>query len=284
MGTYTNPIITATGEASPVNIFQTVNWNPQDGTVHPIATRAFLPDGRVFYWGRMYSATAIGPNKLAQAAAPIANHTTQTGTLTGTTVVTGVDASTTITATLGATAGIEAQYQGGFLNIESATTGAGQQWRIGYHAWVASSGVLTFSTNDPVQVATSGTTTWSLKENPWAGLIINPATTVTGIAAGVVNTSWAAAATATVATPGYIQTAVTPTYSQPNYGWIQTWGQCSVLADTANNVVGTAIQGAAAATAGAVTLNTGVIGQIGWAEQTISTDNIYLQAFLTIAP
>ena len=207
-------------------------------------------------------------------------------TIAGTTVVTSADQSNTFTLTIGATDVIEAQYQGGYLNIQSATTGAGQMWRLGYHpGYLASSTVAMFTTTDPVQVATSGTTTWSLKENPWAGIIINPATTVTGIAVGVTNTSWAAAATATVATAGYIETNITtPAWSQPRYGWLQTWGPCSVLADTANNVVGTAVQGAAAATAGSVTLNTGVIGQIGWAQQTMATDNVYIQTFLTIAP
>jgi hypothetical protein len=218
--------------------------------------------GRAFRYAAMYDTTVIGPNKLAQMAVPLANHVSETGALTGTPTV----GATRITAVLGATAAFASQYKDGYLKIESATTGAGQIFKLKDHAAVASAGTLTADIYDPVVTATSGTTTWSLVSEAWSNVVIHP-TTATSAAAGVTLANWPAA-----------------TSTAPNFGWLQTWGMASCLIDTSNIVAGSrVIYGAVAGTVG-LGIETDVKHPIGVAVEALSTDNAYGTIFLTIAP
>ena len=249
--------------SSPQSIFEvkTGSSNQQ----HAIGTRLVM-GGRVFRYASMFDTTAIGPNKLAQQCPPLANHVTETGTLTGTTTV----GSTRITATLGATAAYASEYKDGYLKIESATTGAGQIFKLRDHAAVLSAGILTADLYDPVVTATSGTTTWSLVHEAWASVVIQP-TTITAPAAGVTMVNWPAA-----------------TSTAPNFGWIQTHGICSVLNGTDNTLANSALIQWGTTTAGAVgiavdaTASTMIGQRIGYAVEALSTDNAYLTAYLTI--
>lgn len=271
-----NPVL-LNGVASPVSIFDVVSG--VSNATHPLGTRGVIGD-RVFYWTRFLDSTAIGPNKLAQQGAPVANHVTQTGTLTGTDAV-RLSAGT-LTAVLGATAAAQDEYRGGYLKIQSATTGAGQIWKLRGHDFVASAGTMTVTTPDPTVTATTGTTTWTLLHNPWGNVVIQP-TSITAPAAGVTMVNWPAATTASAATTDYLKTGTT-TWTLPQYGWLQTWGQASVLADTSNLVAGSGlIVGGTAGTVG-VAVETDIKQRIGVATETITTDNIYLSAFLMIAP
>ena len=244
--------------SSPQSIFEvkTGSSNQQ----HAIGTR-FVMGGRVFRYASMFDTTAIGPNKLAQMAVPLANHVTETGTLTGTTTV----GSTRITATLGATAAFASQYKDGYLKIESATTGAGQIFKLRDHAAVLSTGILTSDLYDPVVTATSGTTTWSLLSEAWANVVIQP-TTATAPVAGVTMVNWPAA-----------------TSTAPNFGWLQTRGIASCLLDTTNLVAGSGVT-APGLTAGAcaVEIAAGLTQRLGIALEALSTDNAYASVYLMI--
>jgi hypothetical protein len=217
----------------------------------------------VFRYASQFDTTAIGPNKVAAFCAPVANHVTETGTLTGTTVV----GATRLTITLGATAAYAREYENGYLKIQSATTGAGQIFKLKGHAAVASSGVLTSDIYDPVVTATSGTTTWSLLHEAWGSIVINP-TTAVAPACGVTMVNWAAA-----------------TSTAPNFGWVQTWGVASVLQDTSALVAGHGV-GLSAITAGAcaVAVETDIEQRIGTSLEAMGTDDVYASVFLQIAP
>lgn len=245
------------GVASPVSVIET---SPTKH--HALGTRGII-DGRSFRYARSVG-SAIATNVLCQAPAPVANHIAQTGALTNTTVV----GSTLVTAVLGATAAYADEYLDGLLKIQSATTGAGQAWVLNNHAAVASAGTATLFLDSPVLVATSGTTTWSLVHNTYGGIVINP-TTRTANPAGVNLVAWGAGSTT------------------PQYGWLQTWGECSVLSDvTAGSLVAGGGIVADASVAGAVTaeLAASVSQRVGVAIEALATDAVYASVYLTIAP
>ena len=250
-----NPIVYG-GVGSPQSVFDTTTTQ-----YHNIGTRGHLDD-RVFYYTRI-NGTAIGPNLLAQQAVPVANHVTETGTLTGFTA-----GSKSFTAVLGATASTANQYESGYFKIQSSTLGPGQLVKLNKHGAVASAGTATFSTPDTIVTTPTGTVTWSLFRNPWADPIVTPITTQTGINVGVPLVSTG-----------------TGTDADPRYCWMQTWGVCSVLGDTTNTVVGSGVLGQSA-TAGAVALElaTTITQRPGVAMETLATDDVYQLVFLQIAP
>jgi hypothetical protein len=246
------------GKSSKLSVYETTTVK----NIHPIGTPAFLEDGRRFHYAKLVDSTAIGKNKLAQSCPPVANHVTQTGTLTGMTTV----GATSLSATLGATAAYVDEYENGYFKIQSATTGAGQIFRVPTHAAVLSAGVLSFQSPDGVMTATSGTTTWSLIHNPWASVVIQP-DTVTANAAGVTLCDWAAAAST----------------SDPVFGWLQTWGLCSVLIDTTAIVAGSGVIAGAVAGALGVAVETDILQRVAVGVEAIGTDNIYASVFLNIS-
>lgn len=265
-----NPVL-SNGAASPVSIFETVNENPG----HPIGTRGMLDD-RVFRWAKFNDSTAIGPNKLVQAMAPVAAHVSEA---TGAAFTAN---ETRASMVLGATAAAQNMYREGYLKIEGGTLGIGQLFKLKGHDFVAASGTLSVDLYDPVTTTTTGSEVTTLIANPWANVVIQP-TTITAPAVGVTMVNYAAAATASVVTSGYEQTA-TGTWTQPRYGWLQTWGLASVLLDTSAAVAGSGlIVGAVAGSVG-VAVETDIKQRIGVAFEAMATDNIYVTAFLQIAP
>jgi len=254
-----NPYI-ADGVASPQSIYEV-------GTTknHALGTRGVIAD-RSFRYSKMVDSTAIPAGNLVQMCPPVANHVTETGALTGTTTV----GSALITAVLGATAAYVNEYEDGYFKIQSAATGNGQLFHItSAHPAVLSGGTATFVLENPVQVATSGTTTWSLLHNPYGGVVINP-TTITAPAAGVVPFTWPAATTAA-----------------PNYGWIQTYGIASALVDSTlvSLVAGSGLSpgGNAVGTLEA-TAETSILQRVGIAMEALATASAWGSVYLQIAP
>lgn len=185
---------------------------------HILGEKVTTPDGRVFRYVKA-GATALVPGKLYQAPAEdttnFQNLTVATNAVGDTTVTT----STTVTVTAN-------QLAGGLLVFTSATTGAGYTYRIKSHP-AATAAVVTFTLEDPIITATSGTVKIDVHPNPYDSVILNP-TTATSTPVGV---------------------AIYPvTASQ--YGWVQTHGPIAVLADGALGVGN--IVSASTGTAGAV--------------------------------
>jgi hypothetical protein len=266
-----NPVL-MNGFASPVSIFETVSGT--DNATHRVGTRGILDD-RTFRWAKFLDGTAIGPNKLVQAAAPVAAHVSEA---TGAELTAG---STRLTMALGATASAENQYKDGYLKVEGGTNGIGQVFKLKGHAFVAASGTLTADIYEPVVTTTSGSEVLTLLANPYANVIIQP-TTVTAPCVGVTMVNFAAASTASVATFGYEQTG-TSTWTQPRYGWLQVGGLASVLLDTSALVAGHGVS-ISQITAGAcaVAVENDIEQRIGVAMEAMGTDNIYASVLLQI--
>ena len=102
------------------------------------------------------------------------------------------------------------------------------------------------------------------------------------MAVGVNLVPVAAPATASVATAGYLRTAIT-TWSNPNYVWLQTWGPCSVLMDTSDIVAGSGVIVSTVAGSCGLAVESEVIQRIGVAMEALATNTVYGTVYLQIA-
>jgi len=208
---------------------------------------------RYFYNG----AAALDNNHLCQSAARIANHMNQT-------VVTAAAAGAkTFAITPGATGGAKNLYQDGLFYLNdagAATTQEGYRYRVKSHPAITASTAFNITLYEGLQIATTTAGQWTLVHNPWSGVVVAP-TTSTG-------------------TPVGVSMAVTAINA---YGWMQTWGPCSVLIN-GTPAVGTAVT-QSGTTAGAVDViaTNGQVGQIGIVAQT-GVSGEYKEVWLTIAP
>jgi hypothetical protein len=215
-----------------------------------LGSKAVSADGRVFRYVKV-GATALVPGKLYDGNATVANH--QNCAVTAVAAI----GATTVTFTLGATAATANQYSGGYLVVNDAT-GQGYTYLIKSHPAADLSASLTVTLSDALQVALDITSEVSLLLNQYDGLILHEADTETGIPVGV---------------------AIYPVTAL-YYGWIQSRGIISCLADAAPSAVGTAVA-ASTTTDGCVTAGTGVLCPIGFAPiLNVSTE--YTPIFLTI--
>lgn len=121
----------------------------------------------------------------------------------------------------GATAVLVNRFQGGYLNVVEGT-GLGQTMKIASHPAASTTSALVITLEDPFTTATSTDSRFTLTINPYGsqygtdvrtdGVIISPATTLTGQVLGVT---------------AYPIPASTTTV--PSYGFIQTRGPVAVL-------------------------------------------------------
>lgn len=199
---------------NPSELFDLTVSSNGDGT--QLGQRAVTGDGRAFRYV-LAGATALVPGNLQQNAA----EATSLENLSIAAAAVG-DTSITTTSTVTVTAN---QLAGGYV-IVTVTPGQGYMYQIAGHA-AATAAVVTLNLTDPIQVALTTSSKIDLVPNPYSGVIVNP-TTATGMPIGVA------------------VAAVPATY----YGWVQTEGVASILAD-GNITVGTQVI-ASNGTAGAV--------------------------------
>ena len=174
--------------------------------LHPYGTRLILPDGRIFKYGAMSSAAAIGAGQVCQTAATEANHDMDL-------VITAAAAvgAKAISLTLGATAAAEDLYAEGYVGINDGA-GEGHVYKIRQHDEIGSggSGTINLEDGDTISEAITTASLAALHLNPYKDVIIYP-TTSTGFCVGVAASEIAAS----------------------SYGWFQTWGLAKVLCDVA---------------------------------------------------
>lgn len=230
-----NPIL-YNGVASPQSIFDEygVSHSDQDqGPVgyHPVGTRAYLPDGRVFYYT---SNSNVALTAGALLVVPVTTGLNITATDNDITVT---DSSANFA--VGAKKGIVLQesdvdtndiiqnaYAEGYLYTEDGT-GEGHTYKIRRHSAFDASGSSTSKTidlYDPIKVALAATSQISFAKNPYSRVIT--ATTAEeeaplGVAPIAVTASGAAPTDVTAAS-----NTIT-TY----FFWAQTWGPCAVEVD-----------------------------------------------------
>lgn len=214
-----------------------------------IGVKGETVDGRVYRYG-LAGGTTLAPGKLGVAATVDANATNKT-----------VAASVAVGAksvTLDAGGAITADtYADGYLTVNDAT-GEGISYLVRSHTGTSGAAELTAQLDDVVRVAlTVDVSEVSLTQNPWSGVVISVADQA-DMPVGVPNVS------------------ITNAY----YGWIQTGGVASVLADEAITAglavtTGSSTVGAVEALDGAGEPQVGVALVAG-------VDTEYREVFLTI--
>jgi len=165
---------------------------------HKVGTRIVTDDGRVFRYAKAGVADLAAGN-VVQGPAIVPNH------LANTPPAVAVGA-TSFVYTPGATAGAADLYADGLLGVDT-TPGNGYTYGVLTHGAITSGTAFTLYLKDQIQVALTTSSRVGLIPNKYNGVVQLPVTTATGIVVGVA---------------GYI-------ISANQYGWIQTWGLCSVL-------------------------------------------------------
>lgn len=202
-----------------VNVAAQGIYSESSTQLHGIGELVHTNDGRKFRYAKV-GGTALAAGKLYQSRA---EDTTNFQNLTAAVNSAG-DTTVTTTSTVTLTAN---QLAGGFLTIESATTGAGFTYKIKSHP-AATAAVVTFTLEDPIVVATTGTVNIDVHPNPYDAVIIAP-TTSSSVQAG------------------FAVYNVTAAY----YGWLCTHGPTAALAQ-GTIVVGDNVCPAETTTAGAI--------------------------------
>ncbi len=194
-----------------------VNSDLSNGTL--CGARFAAADGREFVLVQN-AGTALAAGVVVQGPAAIAN----TGGLSpATSGTTGYSAAYPIAAAIGgfqiqiatgATAVTANAFSGGYLNVVEGT-GLGQTMKVASHASASTTSALVLNLEDPFTTATSTDSRFTLTLNPYGsqfgtdyrtnGVIISPATTLTGQVIGV-SAYPIPASTATVASYGFVQT------------------------------------------------------------------------------
>ena len=173
--------------------------------LHPYGTRMVIGE-RVFKYGQISSAAAVGAGHICQNAATVANHDMDLVIASAASV-----GDKSLSITLGGTAATEDQYADGYVYVNDAG-GEGHIYKIRQHDAVNSSATGTFNLYDGDTIAEALTTSSlvGLIKNPYKDVIVYP-TTTSGHCVGVAATEIAAS----------------------SYGWFQTWGLAAVLCDVA---------------------------------------------------
>lgn len=190
--------------------------------VHPLGTRGSTPDGRVYRYCKAGASDLVAGNVLQAPAV-------QTVFLANTPPVVALGAQT-FQYTPGAATALANAYAEGYLQVDT-TPGNGYTYTIKDHPAIASSTAFTLNLmlDESIQVALTASSRVGIMQNKYAGVIQAPVTTATGTVVGVA---------------GYIITAA-------QYGWIQTWGPCSVLIN-GTPALGAYVVSPSATTAGSV--------------------------------
>jgi len=221
--------------------------------VHQIGTYVETADGRGFRYAKI-GATATVPGKLYVAAAwdstnfaPVGGLETAAAAIGDTTVT--ITTSTTVAANLLA---------GGYL-VTDITPGQGYTYRIKSNL-ASSAGNLVITLDDPIVVALTTASNVVLVKHPYDQVIVSPGGASTGHPVGIANTIITAA----------------------QFGWVQTYGACAILAGVATSI---SLPGVpvvpSASTAGSVIVATAILPTIGWAMQ-LMTATEYQMIYLTI--
>jgi hypothetical protein len=218
------------GVGSPQSIY-----TPGTTQYHAIGTKGIMQDGRVFYYARNGTTTALTRGALCVQAVPIAHHINQTVAAASDFTV----GKTTVTANLAGTLAGQGVYDEGFC-ILNDDTGEGYSYKIRNNPGAAASTDMEFELYDGIVVGAGAATSFSLIQNAYSNTIASP-TTVATPAVGVPVGTFAAAESAATATAAAVGAT---------YGWMQTYGEAAVLADEA---VAQALD---------ITMGTGVAGAI----------------------
>lgn len=217
--------------------------------LHVLGSIAETADGRVYRYS-LAGGTALAPGKIDVAATVNSDATNKT---IARTVAAGAyeivfDAGGTIVADA---------YKDGYLTINDAT-GEGISYAVAGNTGVTGAGEITVTLKEPIVVGlTIDVSEATLTKNPWDSVVISVADQL-DMAVGIANN------------------AVTASY----YGWVQTRGVCSALADESYAIgqaltIGSSVVGAleAADASGEQVVGCAIVAGV---------DTEYREVFLTI--
>jgi hypothetical protein len=201
---------------------------------HPIGSLGFGPHGKLFRYA-LNGVSALVKGNLLQEAVNDAQFDALAVN------VAGVIGDQFLTLTNGTTTIVPQLFQDGSImcNTAGAAVAVGDEYTIvgNITGTLTTGGAIKVWTDRPLRYAyATATTKVGLHKSPWGGVIQAPASTQTGIAAGVAIFE-VAASTATVW----------------QYGWVQTHGLASVLSDGSTFAIGSDV-GTPSGTAGCVTV------------------------------
>lgn len=255
---YTTPRLT-NGMSAGQSIYET-----RTVPAHDPGTRAVLGDGRVFYYSVNRTNAILAAGKLSKANEidvdfdDLATNTAAVGDMV-------VNVTPVGTATYAAN-----ELSGGYLSINSGTTGLGTQYRISHHAATTAATAFDLYLSEPIRVAFNADTTATVVPNPWSDCVITDANE-TQFVNGV----------APVAVP-------VGSDSAPVYFWNQTFGPATVLANVGATVaIGQSLQVCSSNTAGsfeAAAEGAGTLNQVIGTALFTGVAGDYMPIFLTIAP
>ncbi len=198
-------------------------------------------DGRTFRYGQA-GLTALAPGKMNDGSTVVANHVNLV------TAAAAAVGDTQVTVTLAGTAATQDQYAGGMLWCNATSTGLGIGYLIkGNPAQATTTGNLTLTLVDPIQVAITTTTKTSLFPALYKNAIITPS-----------------AATAGGPPIGVFTGASLPI---SNYGWFQVGGPAPLLSDATVYTLGEEVSQAASGVAGSGSLKVATLPTYGIAMQ-----------------
>lgn len=167
---------------------------------YPLGARLCFNDGRVYRF-QLVGASTLVVGDLLQGAAGVSGDRVQAGVANAVGV-----RSPTLTLTNPTAANLYAE---GYFNVDT-TPGGGELYVIDNHiATTAATGAVNLAAGHAIRTALTTASTTTLVKNPWKSTIQSPITTATGPVAGV-----AVKATTT-----------------GKFGWCQTAGIASVLAN-----------------------------------------------------
>jgi hypothetical protein len=208
--------ISQRGATSPLALFQT-STDLSLSTL--VGARFDLADGRQVVLVQN-AGTALGSGVVVQGPAAQANSgglspaTTATTGYSATYPIAGTVGGTQIQIATGATAVLANRFQGGYLSVVEGT-GLGQTLKIASNSAASTTSAMVVTITDAFTVATSTDSRYTLTINPYGsfhgtdyttdGVIISPATTLTGKILGV-SLYPIPASTASVASYGFIVT------------------------------------------------------------------------------
>lgn len=263
--------ITQKGAVGPLDLFkQATSVSTGTGIVDPsfasyLGQRFDLADGREVVLVSN-GAAALAAGVLCQSEAEVTAH--QKLAMTVPAAYPATAGLYQILVTNGATVLNVNKFAGGFVQVASGT-GIGQFLKIASHQPAANGATFVVTLEDAIITTLDATSKISFIQNPYANVIITPATTATGGPVGVSLYPLAASTAPTYnGTTGALSTA-----GVQQYGFIQSRGLVSVLVDNSVTNVGypVGISKVTAGTVGVATLTT--TPQIGVSAQTLTSAN-----------
>lgn len=222
--------------------------------LHTIGAYCETADGRGFRYAKI-GATSTVAGKVYCAAAWDSTNQAPVGGLAVAAAAIG-DTSVTLTGSLTLALNL---LQNGYMAV-GITPGLGYLYKVAGNTAVSSATSCVVTLADPLVVALTTASKVTFVKHPYDSVIVSPGGASTGQPVGVAN--------------GII--------TNGQYGWLQTYGACNVLAGVATSI---SLPGVpvtvSASTAGSTIVSTAILPTIGWAMQ-LFTATEYNLIYLTI--